>query len=148
MTSRHIALITLPALVLAGCVTATTTSRTWGDDWYGPADGWERIGRVERIRETVTATQGDPAGGAVAGAVVGGLLGTAMSGGHGPGGLVGAIGGAMVGASASQGGTRDVLYEVMVRFQDGGAEVFAFRGALPFRVGDDVRLTPGGLQRI
>jgi len=141
--SRAIAL-TLPVLLLSACVTATTSTRTWGEP-YG--QGWARYGRVESVRETVHHQQGDPAGGAVAGAIIGGLLGNAWSGGH-PGATVaGAIGGAMVGSSASQGQAEQRLYEVFVRFQDGALETFVYQGWLPFNVGEPVVLTAQGLSR-
>ena len=148
-TTQFAALLLAPALLLQGCVTYTTRTRTWGagyaeDDRYGQR--WERLGRVEQVRETTVRQQGDPAGGAVAGAIVGGVLGHAIFGRG--GGLVGAVGGAAVGANASQGAAEDRFYEVLVRFDDGATETFQFQGALPFRPGDDVRLTPRGLQRM
>lgn len=141
--SRSIMLV-LPALLLSACMTATTTSRTWGQPYGGD---WARYGHVESVRETVRHYQGDPAGGAVAGAIIGGLLGDAW-GGHHPGAAVaGAVGGAMVGAAASQGQGEDRLYEVFVRFDDGALETFVYQGYLPFRVGDPVALTAQGLTR-
>jgi len=148
-TTKLAALLLAPALLMQGCVAYTTRTRTWGtgyteDDRYGQR--WERFGRVEQVRETTVRQQGDPAGGAVAGAIIGGVLGHAIFGRG--GGLVGAVGGAAVGANASQGHAEDRYYEVLVRFDDGGQETFTFQGALPFRPGDDVRLTPRGLQRM
>jgi outer membrane lipoprotein SlyB len=148
-TSKLTTLLILPALLLPACVVTTTRSRTWGDPSSyddGYQDRWERIGRVAQIRETQIRQQGDPAGGAVAGAIIGGVLGHAIFGRG--GGLVGAVGGAAVGANASQGHAEERYYEVLVRFDDGGQETFTFQGALPFRPGDDVRLTPRGLQRM
>ena len=84
----------------------------------------------------------------MAGAIVGGILGNALSGGRGGGALVGAIGGAAVGANASQGIARETVYEVTVRFDDGGVQTYAFRGYLPFRPGEEVRLTPQGLSKM
>jgi outer membrane lipoprotein SlyB len=120
-----------------------------------------REGRVESVRETVRRLEGDPGRGAVAGAIVGGLLGSAIGGrthrdrhgrvhhhGNGAGAVAGAIGGAVVGAAASQGSSEERLYEVFVRFDDGGYETFAYRDALPFGIGDPVRLTSRGLERM
>ncbi len=149
------ALLLLAPGLLSACL-ATTTTRTWGE----PQGGYARAGRVESIRETVHRWQGDPAAGAAAGAVVGGLLGAAL-GGHGwydrwggyhyqgnPGGaVVGAIGGAAVGAAASQGSGEERIYEIVVRFDDGGYQTFAFRGGVPFQVGEVVVLGPQGLTR-
>jgi outer membrane lipoprotein SlyB len=151
------AALPLLAALLGGCMTTRTVqSTTWGE----PDAGWRRQGRVEWIRETVTVTEGNPGGGAVAGAVVGGLLGSALGGhwhhdhwghaayhGSGAGALLGAVGGAMVGAAASQGAREDRSYEVFVRFADGGGQTFVYRGASPLRVGDDVLLTDRGLMR-
>lgn len=148
-TPKLTALLLLPALLGTGCVHTYARSRSWGDDGYGaPQQAWERTGRVTHVRETVYEQRGDPGGGAVAGAIVGGLLGHAITGGRGGGALVGAIGGAAVGANASQGSAQQVVYEVTIRFDDGGIQTYAFRGYLPFRVGDDVRLTPQGLSRM
>ena len=154
---KSIALALALVLLLPACVTTTTTSTTWGD----PSGGdWARYGHVVSIRETVQRQQGNPAGGAVAGAIIGGLLGSAVGGhtdydrwgnayyhGSGAGAVVGAIGGAAVGAAASQGASEDRTYEVVVRFDDGGAQTYVYPGALPFRVGDAVVLTSNGLAR-
>ncbi len=147
-THKRYALLLLPALLATGCVHTYTRSRSWGDQPYAPQQAWERTGRVTNVRETVYEQRGDPGGGAVAGAIVGGLLGHAITGGRGGGALVGALGGAAVGANASQGAARETVYEVTVRFDDGGVQTYAFRGYLPFRPGDDVRLTPQGLSRL
>jgi outer membrane lipoprotein SlyB len=142
-------LLLIPALLGTGCVHASTRTREWGEPAMGaPQQAWERPGRVTRVRETVYEQRGDPGGGAVAGALVGGLLGHAITGGHGGGALVGALGGAAVGASASQGGAQETVYEVTVQFDDGGVQTYGFKGYLPFRPGEDVRLTPQGLSRM
>jgi outer membrane lipoprotein SlyB len=142
MRTRPLLLILLP-IVSVACVTARTTTTTWGDPNH-PAP--PRYGQVAWIRETVHQQQGNPAGGAAVGAVVGGLLGHAFIG-HSSGTLVGAVGGAAVGASASQGAAENSTYEVAVRFNDGEQRVFLFRNYCPFVVGDAVNWTPAGLQR-
>jgi len=126
--------------VASGCVTSTTTSRTWGP---GPGyTEWSRPGYVDWVRETVHREQGDPVGGAIAGAIIGGIL----FGGHrGPGALVGAAGGAAVGAAASSGSGESRSYEVAVRFDDGGTQVCVYQGYLPFQPGQRVVMTPRGL---
>jgi outer membrane lipoprotein SlyB len=152
MRNRILTILLLP-LLSSACVMTSTTTRTWSDPG-APTRRWERYGRVDSVRETVHRQHGNPAGGAVAGAVVGGLLGSVI-GGHGhhghwhgsaAGAAVGAVGGAMVGAAASQGSAEDRWYEVSVRFEDGGYETFVYRGALPFRPGDEVVLTSRGLE--
>lgn len=142
------ALLLVPALLLPGCVHTYARTTTWEDDGYARQNQWERTGRVERVRETVYEQQGDPAGGAVAGAIVGGILGSAITGGRGGGALVGAVGGAAVGANASQGHASQTVYHVTIRFDDGGVQTYAFRGYLPFRPGEAVRLTPQGLSKM
>ncbi len=72
---RPVALV--PALLLAGCATTTTYSRTY--DAGPPPAALE--GRVESIHEVVRRTQGDPGGGAIAGAVVGHGVGATVGGG-------------------------------------------------------------------
>lgn len=140
-TRTRAALLVLPALLLAGCVTTTSRTTTWSDPAYQAS--WARYGRVEAVRETIHTVQGDPGAGAVAGAIIGGLLFGGRSPGH---TLFGMAGGAMVGAAASSGGGEDRTYEVFVRFDDGALEPFAYRNVLPFRVGERVSLTSAGLQ--
>jgi outer membrane lipoprotein SlyB len=125
-----------------GCVTTSTTSTTWTAQPPG-AEAWSRPGRVEWIREVVHRQEGNPVGGALAGAIIGGLIG-----GHGPAAVVGAVGGAAVGAAASQGGAESRSYEVFVRFDDGGQQVFFWPDYCPFRPGEPVMLTPRGLARM
>lgn len=139
MTYRPIALVCAAALLAPACVVTSTETRTWGDP-YAQGGGYERHGRVDRVREVVQRQHGDPVGGAVAGAIIGGLLG-----GRGPAAVVGAIGGAAVGSSLSQGSAEYRWYEVTVRFDDGGYEVFTYRDYSPFRPGDDVVLGARGL---
>ncbi len=124
-----------------GCVTTSTTSTTWSAD--APAQEWARPGRVEWVREVVHRQQGNPVGGAVAGAIIGGLIG-----GRGPAAVVGAVGGAAVGAAASQGGAESRSYEVFVRYQDGGHQMFMWPDYCPFRPGEGVVMTPRGLARM
>jgi outer membrane lipoprotein SlyB len=141
-TARRLALITLPALLLGGCVTTETRSQTWGPDPY--AAQWARYGHVESIRENVRTQQGDPGAGAAAGAIIGGLL----FGGHSlPQTVFGMGAGAMVGAAASSGGSEERWYEVFVRFDDGALERYVYQGYLPFRVNEGVVLTAQGLSR-
>lgn len=138
---RSLGLVLLAALA-SGCVTTTTSSRTWG---AGGAPA--RPGQVAWIRETVQHQEGNPAGGAAVGAVVGGLFGNAMTGGRPGGTLMGAIGGAAVGASASQGSAQHRTYEVAVQFDDGAQQVFVYANYCPFQVGERVLWDPRGLMR-
>jgi outer membrane lipoprotein SlyB len=141
-TNAHKVLATL-FLVLASsaCATTETSSATWVDP--NAAGNWARTGTVESVQEIVRRVQGNPAGGALAGALIGGFL----FGGRGPGALIGAVEGAAIGASASQGSAETRTYQVLVRFDDGTYGMFVFGGGSPFRPGDPVVLTPGGLAR-
>lgn len=157
MSPRSITLAALASLAtLPACVVTSTESRTWYDQANQPTS--ERHGRVDSVREVVQREQGSPAGGAIAGAIIGGILGSAIGGhthydrwgyghyhGNPAGALVGAAGGAAVGAAASQGSAEQRWYEVNVRFDDGGYEVFTYRGYAPFRPGDEVYLGARGL---
>jgi len=148
----------LTALLSTACVTTTTSSTTWGE---GAAPQWERVGYVASIRETVQRQQGNPGAGAVTGAVIGGLLGSSFGGhthydrwghahrhGSAAGAVAGAVSGAVVGAAASQGAAEHRTYEIFVRFDDGGSETFVYGPPLAFSVGDEVRQTPRGLERM
>jgi outer membrane lipoprotein SlyB len=135
---RALPLMLLFTLVAEGCVATTTTSSTmWAAP--GPQD-WARPGAVEWVRETVHRTHGDPAGGALAGALIGGMLGRDSG-----EAVAGAIGGAVLGAMVSSGSSENRTYEVAVRFDDGGREVFLYEGRSPFRPGQPVVQGPGGL---
>jgi outer membrane lipoprotein SlyB len=140
MKALHLTLLLLVALTPA-CATTTTTRTTWTDPgagWYG------RAGQVEKVQEIVQRTEGNPGAGAVAGALVGGLV---FGGGRGPAAVAGAAGGAAVGAAASSGLTEERTYQIVVRFDDGGYGEFVYAGYSPFRPGERVSVTPGGLTR-
>lgn len=157
MSRLTVALAALASLAtMPACVVTTTESRSWYDQDSRP--GSERHGRVDSVREVVQRQQGNPAGGAVAGAIIGGIIGSTIGGhthydrwgrghyhGSGAGALVGAAGGAAIGAAASQGSAEQRWYEVAVRFDDGGYEIFTYRGSAPFRPGDEVILDARGL---
>ncbi|HXU00993.1 MAG TPA: hypothetical protein VN903_08375 [Polyangia bacterium] len=140
MKTFYLALVLLVGLVPA-CATTTTTSTTWTDP---NAVGYGRTGSVESVQEIVQRTQGNPGAGAVAGALIGGLL---FGGGRGPAAVAGAVGGAAVGAAASSGASEQRTYEIVVRFDDGGFGEFVYAGFAPFRPGERVAVTPGGLTR-
>jgi outer membrane lipoprotein SlyB len=125
----------------AACATTTTTRTVWTNPG---AAGYGRAGMVDSVQEIVQRTQGNPAGGAAAGALIGGLV---FGGGRGPSAVAGAAGGAAVGAAASQGTREERSYQIMVRFDDGGLGEFVYAGYSPFRPGERVTVTPGGLVR-
>ena len=140
MKPLHLALLVLVVLPPA-CAVTTTTRTTWTD----PASvGYGRAGRVDSVQEIVQRTEGNPGAGAVAGALVGGLI---FGGGRASTAVAGAAGGAAIGAAASQGTTEERTYQVIVRFDDGGYGEFVYAGYSPFRPGERVAVTPGGLTR-
>jgi outer membrane lipoprotein SlyB len=142
MKPFHLVLVLLAASLSPACATTTTTRTT---TWTDPnAAGYGRAGSVESVSEIVQRTQGNPAGGAVAGALIGGLV---FGGGRGPAAIAGAAGGAAVGAAASQGSSEQRSYEVIVRFDDGAYGEFVYGGFAPFRPGERVVVTAGGLAR-
>ena len=138
MKALHLALL-LPVALAPACATTTTTSTTWTDP---AAAGYGRAGRVEAVQEIVQRTEGNPGAGAIAGGLIGGFL---FGGGRGPAAVAGALGGAAVGAAASSGTSEQRTYEVVVRFDDGGYGEFVYAGYSPFRPGQRVAVTPGGL---
>jgi outer membrane lipoprotein SlyB len=134
-----------PVLLVAfsfACATTSTTSTTWTNP---NRVGYGRTGSVDSVQEIVERTQGNPAGGAAAGALIGGLV---FGGGRGPSAVAGAVGGAAIGAAASQGSTEQRTYQIVVRFDDGGFGEFVYAGFSPFRPGERVAVTPGGLARV
>lgn len=135
---RAVSLMLLFTLSTGGCVATTTTATT---TYAPPQPEWARPGSVAWVREVVHRRQGDPVGGAIAGAIIGGLLG----GPRGSGAAAGAAMGAVVGAAASQGSSESRAYEIAVRFDDGGFEVFGYQNYAPFSPGQPVMLTPHGL---
>jgi outer membrane lipoprotein SlyB len=137
MNHRHLAIVLLLAFSSA-CATTSTTETTWTQPEWGD---WARPGYVESVHEIVRRTEGHPARGALAGALIGGLL----FGRHGAVSPFGAVGGAMVGAAASQGSTESRLFQLVVRFDDGGQGVFTYEGYPPFAPGQPVVLTPQGV---
>jgi outer membrane lipoprotein SlyB len=102
-----------------------------------------RHGRVEWIREA-RHSGANPAVGAAAGAVIGGVLGSLFTG-HSAGVAAGAAIGAAAGASAAAHHGPLRAYDVGVRFDHGGTQVFTYDGYPPFRPGQEVTLTPRGL---
>jgi outer membrane lipoprotein SlyB len=141
--NRALLAVSLPALLLSGCVSTTTYSRNLDD---GPGSPPQLLdGTIVSIREVVRRTEGNPGGGAVAGSFLGAILGSAITGDAG-GALVGAVGGAAVGAASSQGYDEQRSYEVYVRFDDGSRGRIRYYSPPPWRAGDRVRQTAHGLQ--
>jgi outer membrane lipoprotein SlyB len=140
MKTSYRALVLTVALLQA-CATTSTTRTIWTDS---DAVGFGRTGSVASVQEIVQRTQGNPGAGAAAGALIGGLV---FGGGRGASAVAGAVGGAAVGAAASQGTTEQRSYQIVVRFDDGGYGEFFYSQFSPFRPGERVVVTSGGLTR-
>jgi outer membrane lipoprotein SlyB len=127
------ATVLLLALVATACKT-TETKTTMYESYGAP----ERPGTVTWIKETEKDEKGNPVGGAAIGAVAGGLLGYALGGGVG-GVVIGAVGGGATGALLSKGDGEKHWFDVNVKFDAGGEQVFRFENStLPFVVGERV----------
>lgn len=144
----------LAALMLSACAAPVTrTSRVI----EGPVDvpmaytSYVQYGTVTRIEEIDTRV-GDSGGGAALGAVIGGVLGNTV--GHGSGRAaataLGIFGGAVVGDNVERNNAAaatHVTYRVFVRFDDGSARSFDYRGLNGLHSGERVRLDHGRLDR-
>ncbi|HET9157049.1 MAG TPA: hypothetical protein VFN91_10305 [Myxococcaceae bacterium] len=124
--------VLLLALLATAC--KTTETRTTMYENYGAP---ERLGTVAWIKETEKDEKGNPVGGAAIGATVGGLAGYALGGGV-AGVVVGAVGGGATGALLSKGDGDKHWFDVNVRFDEGGEQVFRFENTAPVVVGERV----------
>ncbi|HZM44572.1 MAG TPA: glycine zipper 2TM domain-containing protein [Burkholderiales bacterium] len=102
-------------------------------------------GKVEQIRVSESSDWKKYAA-PVGGAVVGGVIGNQFGGGSGKTLLTiaGAVGGGLVGHKVES-GSRDKIYEVIVRMDDGSHRTVTYKSPPPVRDGDRVRLRDGQL---
>ena len=102
-------------------------------------------GRVEQIRVSESSDWKKYAAPA-AGAVVGGVIGNQFGGGSGKTALtiVGALGGGVLGHKAES-KSRDKVYEVVVKMDDGTHRTVTYKSQPPVREGERVRLRDGQL---
>ena len=131
------ALIALFAIMVAAC------SQPAYQSYYVPA---ARVGTVESIRQV--QKQAAPTGAAaVIGGVSGGLLGSLVGGGTGRTAaiVVGAVGGGIVGHEVEKNRT-DLVWEIGVRYDDGGTGVITQPQAPGLRIGDRISVTDTGFQ--
>jgi outer membrane lipoprotein SlyB len=138
LARASLSVLVAAATAATGCVATTTTWTTSTIE-----EDWSRYGTVVSVEQMVQRTEGNPVAGAIAGAVIGGVL----VGGDETSTLIGAAAGAAVGAAASDRHEERASSRVWVQFEDGGRQVFTFRGRAPFRPGAPVVLTPRGLLR-
>ena len=102
-------------------------------------------GRVEQIR-AIEKSDWKKYAAPAAGAVVGGVVGNQFGGGSGKTALtvVGALGGALGGHKVEE-KTRDKVYEVVVKMDDGSHRTVTYQSSPPVREGDRVKLRDGQL---
>jgi outer membrane lipoprotein SlyB len=131
-------LILVTALIGAGCAQPPAYQV-----YNQPAP---RTGVVESIRQVDRATYPSGAG-AVAGALVGGGLGTLIGGGTGRTAaiILGAVGGGLVG-NEMQKSQRELLWEIGIRYDDGGYGTITQTQAPALRIGDRARVTDTGIE--
>lgn len=102
-------------------------------------------GNVEQIR-AVEQSDWKKYAAPAAGAVVGGVIGNQFGGGSGKTLLTiaGAVGGGLAGHKVES-KTRDKIYEVIVKMDDGSHRTITYQSQPPVREGDRVRLRDGQL---
>lgn len=104
-------------------------------------------GTIESIR--AVQTSGDGSGiGAVGGALVGGLLGNQVGGGRGKQAMTvaGAIGGALAGNQIEKQVKSTTRHEILVRMEDGSAQLFHEPSPPVWRNGDSVKIVGGAIR--
>lgn len=101
-------------------------------------------GQVVEVRRVVIEGKGSGIG-AVAGGVVGGLLGNQVGGGNGKKAMtvLGAAGGAYAGNEIEKNRNASVRYDVVVSFNDGTSDVYAFQNQPVWQPGDRVKVVNG-----
>lgn len=136
----------LTYLVVAAAATCMLTFGT-ADMAAAQAKGKKctNCGRVEQIRASEQSDWKKWAA-PVGGAVVGGVVGNQFGGGSGKTLLTiaGAIGGGLVGHKVEE-KSRDKVYEVVVKMDDGSHRTVTYKSQPPVREGERVRLRDGQL---
>ena len=131
-------LLTVGMLVVAGCAQQPTYQV-----YNQPV---ARTGTVETIRQ-VDRQRYAPGTGAVTGALIGGGLGSIAGGGWGKAAavIVGAVGGGIVGNELQKNQT-ELIWEIGIRYDDGGYGTITQAQSPGLRIGDRVRVTDTGLE--
>jgi outer membrane lipoprotein SlyB len=127
-------------LLLAGC--GTTPS------YQVIQEPVPRVGTVDSVTQEVVQEVPNAVG-AIGGAIVGGGLGSLIGSGSGQtvATVVGAIGGGFVGNEAAR-RTQRVVWRVGVRYDDGSIASIQQTSPPNLRVGDRVRITQQGIERL
>jgi outer membrane lipoprotein SlyB len=128
--------VTLAALLLAACA--------------APQPVFVGSGVVISISESKEASATANAVGAIGGAVLGGWLGSNIGGGTGQtiATGVGAVGGTMAGRAVAGNVAAELVWRVVVRFEDGIDRVITTRQRPDFRSGDRVRVSGDQITRL
>jgi uncharacterized protein YcfJ len=104
-------------------------------------------GVIDNVREV--EKPGEATGlGAVGGAVAGGLIGHQMGGGRGRDVMtvLGALGGGLAGHQVEKNVRKASEYQTVVRFENGGTQVFTSSTVPGWRIGDKVKVVNGAIE--
>ena len=134
---RHYALLVVTAIAVVGCAQQPT---------YQVYNQPVARGTIESIRQ-VDRQKYVSGAGAVTGALVGGGLGSLVGGGSGKTAaiIVGALGGGIVGNEMQKSQT-ELIWEIGIRYDDGGYGTITQAQSPGLRIGDRVRVTDTGLE--
>ena len=134
----RVVLLMIGMLVVAGCAQQPTYQV-----YNQPV---ARVGTVESIRQ-VDRQKYSQGTGAVTGALIGGGLGAIAGQGWGKAAAVtlGAIGGGIVGNEMQKNQT-ELIWEIGIRYDDGGYGTISQAQSPGLRIGDRVRVTDTGLE--
>jgi outer membrane lipoprotein SlyB len=134
MTTRFLSVLALIALLLlGGCASAP------------PGAGLVGNGVVQSIAEAKKTDTAANVVGAVGGAVLGSWLGSGIGGGTGKtvATVAGGVGGAMAGSAVAGKVASDMVWDVVVRFEDGIDRAIRVTEAPTYRPGDRVTVSNG-----
>lgn len=138
---RLVALMATLALALGLLGACATTA---------PGAGLSGTGTVVSIQETMQGSQAGSVAGAIGGALLGAALGSQIGGGSGStiAATVGGVGGSMLGSSAGAKAGEQMVWQVMVRFDDGIDRTVTVAERPTYRPGDKVRVEQGVITRL
>ena len=136
--THYFALLIVALIAVAGCAQQPTYQV-----YNQPV---ARVGTVESIRQ-VDREKYAPGTGAVTGALIGGGLGSIAGQGWGKAAavIVGAVGGGIVGNELQKNQT-ELIWEIGIRYDDGGYGTITQAQSPGLRIGDRVRVTDTGLE--
>jgi outer membrane lipoprotein SlyB len=136
--ARHFALLIIAIVAVAGCAQQPTYQV-----YNQPV---ARVGTIESIQQ-VDRQKYAPGAGAVTGALIGGGLGSIAGQGWGKAAavIVGAVGGGIVGNELQKNQT-ELIWEIGIRYDDGGYGTITQAQSPGLRIGDRVRVTDTGLE--